>query len=149
MTAITRRSLRAGVALLAASPARPAFFDGQTIFAGERDLVLTDILAPSPAALGGGAEPGAEHAIAVLSGLLASASVVSTPATAPDRWGRASGPARLRLPDGAETTVQEELLRAGAARVHPQSADGALLDRYFNAEDEARSARRWLWLLAR
>ncbi|MFN0023026.1 MAG: thermonuclease family protein [Parvularculaceae bacterium] len=146
MTLVSRRAVLAGGAAIVA-PARPDFFDGQTVLAGGREIVLTDILAPSSAALWGGAEPWSEMASEALRKIRASGTLVSERMNSLDRWGRAAGAAHWRHADGRETTLQEALLAEGAARVHPQSDDAAMLDRYFAAEDAARGARRGLWAL--
>ncbi len=146
MTALTRRALLAGGAAMVA-PTRPDFFDGQTVFDGGREIVLTDILAPSSAALWGGAEPGAAMAQETLRKIMASGTLVPDTTARLDRWGRAAGAARWRYADGGETTLQEALLAEGAARVHPQSDDDAMLDRYFAAEEDAHGAKRGLWML--
>jgi endonuclease YncB( thermonuclease family) len=148
MTALTRRSVFMGAAALLAAPFRPPFFDGQTISLDGADYVLTDIVAPSAAPLAGGAEPGAEFALAALEAIMAGRRTPAFSAPPRDRWGRGRGPLRLIGALGEETTMQRALLEAGAARVFPQTDDDALLDSYVAAEDAARAARRGLWALA-
>lgn len=147
MTALTRRSVLAGVAAVAA-PRRPDFFDGQTIHVDGAEMVLTDIVAPSPATLSGGGEPGAEFAHAALQAFLATSRPLSFAEPPRDRWGRMAGPARFLRADGRETTAQAALLEAGAARVSPQTEDDAILDAYFAAEDAARAAGKGVWSLS-
>lgn len=148
MTMLTRRSVLMGAAALAAAPSRPPFFDGQTISLDGADYVLTDIIAPSAAALAGGVEPGAEIALAALEAIMAAYRLPAFTAPPRDRWGRGRGPLRLIGARGVETTMQLALLQAGAARVFPQTDDDALLESYFAAEDAARADRRGLWALA-
>jgi micrococcal nuclease len=145
--ALTRRSLLVGAAAIAAAPNRPDFFDGQTVRAGEAEFVLTDIVAPSSAPIRGGAEPGADIALAALREFLADSRALAFSAAPRDRWGRATGPARFMRRDGRQTTLQAALLEAGAARVFPQTDDGAILDGYFAAEDAARAEGRGIWSL--
>ena len=149
MTVLTRRSMLAGAAVAAAGarPARPDFFDGQTVVAHGVERVLTDVLAPSSSALHGGPEPGAGIALRALRDILAASRPLAFAASPVDRWGRASGPARVLLADAGETTVQAALLEAGAARVLPQSEDRNLVSNYFDAEMRARKARRGIWSL--
>lgn len=145
MTSLTRRRFVLAAAGLAVPVERPQFFDGQTVHLGATDLVLTDILAPSPSPLHGVAEPGAAIAADVLQAFLENHRPPPFASPPPDRWGRASGPALFLRADGARASLQQALLEAGAARVFPQSDDDALLDGYFAAEDAARAARAGLW----
>lgn len=147
MTALSRRSLLAGAVAFVAAPARPQFFDGQTIFAADKEFVLTDIVAPSPTPLREGAEPGANFALEALQALLGGGKLTVLDEARRDRWGRFSGPQRYEAPNRSPLTLQEALLEVGAARVFPQSDDGDLLDRYFAAEDEARAGKRGLWAM--
>ncbi len=144
MTVLTRRSVLAGAAG-AAAPRRPNFFDGQTIHVDGAEMVLTDIIAPSPATLTGGGEPGAEIAHRALAEFLAANRPLPFSTPPRDRWGRLAGPARFLRADGEQTTAQAALLEAGAARVSPQTEDDAILDGYFAAEDAARAARKGIW----
>lgn len=144
---LTRRSALAGAAALAAAPARPDFFDGQSAMVDAQERVLTDIVAPSASPLRGGAEPGAGIALRALRDFLAVSSPLPGARSPRDRWGRAMGPARFIGAGGQETTLQAALLEAGAARVFPQSDDDALLDAYFAAEERARSGRRGIWAM--
>jgi endonuclease YncB( thermonuclease family) len=145
MTGPTRRSVLAGALALVASPRRPDFFDGQTASLYGEERVLTDIIAPSPAPLRGGAEPGAEIASRALHAFAAVHRPLPGARSPKDRWGRAMGPARYADMEGNEVVLQTALLAAGAARVSPQSDEEALLDAYFAAEDAARVAGRGLW----
>lgn len=146
MTVITRRSVLAAAAVIAA-PARPDFFDGQTVHVAGAEIVLTDIVAPSPARLVGGAEPGSGIARDALADILAASRPLAFAAPPRDRWGRLAGPARISRYDGSQSTLQAALLEAGAARVFPQTEDDAMLDAYFVAEDAARAAQKGIWAL--
>lgn len=146
MTVITRRSVLAAAAAVAA-PARPDFFDGQTVHVASAEIVLTDILAPSPARLVGGPEPGARIARAALADILAASRPLAFAAPPRDRWGRLAGPARISRPDGSQSTLQAALLEAGAARVFPQTEDHAILDDFFTLEDAARAAQKGIWAM--
>ena len=146
MTALTRRSLLAAAAVIAA-PRRPDFFDGETIHLDGAELVLTDIVAPAPATPAGGGEPGAEIARAALQDFLATSRPLAFVEPPRDRWGRLSGPARFLRADGGQTTAQAALLEAGAARVSPQTEDAAIIDAYFAAEDAARAAKKGIWAI--
>ena len=119
--------------------------DGQSVRIGAREFVLTDIIAPSSHSIFGGADAGANFALAALGRILASGAPASPPATARDRWGREMGPARWRLHDGRETTLQELLIGAGAARVAPESDDHDFIARCFAIEDRVRAAGVGLW----
>ncbi len=146
MTVLTRRFVLAGAAAVAA-PRLPDFFDGQTIHVNGAEMVLSDIIAPSPATLAGGAEPGAEFARAALQDFLAKSRPLSFNEPPRDRWGRMSGPARFMRADGEQTSAQAALLAAGAARVSPQTDDDVTLDGYFAAEDAARAAGKGIWAI--
>lgn len=148
MNGPTRRGVLAGALALAAAPARPDFFDGQTVVSHGAERVLTDIVAPSPAPLRGGAEPGADIALAALRAFLADHHPLPGARSPLDRWGRAMGPALYMKAGGAQTVLQTALLEAGAARVSPQSDDDALVDAYFAAEASARAALRGIWALS-
>jgi endonuclease YncB( thermonuclease family) len=148
MTGLTRRSMLAGAAALAAAPARPDFFDGQTVVAGGAERVLTDIVAPSSSPLHGRSEPGADISLRALQELLVAHAPLPGARSPLDRWGRAMGPALFVGADGRQLSLQIALLEAGAARVSPQSDDDALLDAYYAAEETARAARRGIWALA-
>lgn len=147
MTAITRRSMLLGAAALGAASGRPDFFDGQTVTVDGVERVLTDIVAPSSARLRGGADPGADIALAALGDILAVCRPLPGARSRLDRWGRAMGPAFFVRTDGTRASLQSALLAAGAARVSPQSDDDALIDGYFQAEDEARASGRGIWAL--
>ena len=147
MTTLTRRSMLAGAATALAAPKRLDFFDGQSVTAHGVARVLTDIVAPSSSALQGVAEPGAEIALRALQEILAASRPLAFAASPVDRWGRASGPARVLLAESRETTLQAALLEAGAARVSPQSDDVALISGYFDAEARARAEKRGIWSL--
>jgi endonuclease YncB( thermonuclease family) len=131
-----------------AVPRRPDFFDGQTIYVDGAEIVLTDIIAPSPATLLGRAEPGAEIASSALREFLATSRQLSFYEPPRDRWGRLSGPARFVRENAGHKTLQAALLEAGAARVSPQTEDHATLDHYFEAEDAARASRKGIWSLS-
>ncbi len=146
MTVLTRRFVLAGAAAVAA-PRRPDFFDGQTIHVNGAEMVLSDIIAPSPARLAGGGEPGAEIARTALQEFLATSRPLSFNEPPRDRWGRMSGPAQFLRADGKQTTAQAALLSAGAARVSPQTEDDVVLDSYFAAEDAARAAGKGIWAI--
>lgn len=146
MIVLSRRSLLAGAAALTA-PRRHDFFDGQTIHIDGAEIVLTDIVAPSPAAFAGRGEPGAEFTRAALQEFLRTSRKLSFTEPPRDRWGRLSGPAQFLRADGSRTTVQAALLEAGGARVSPQTNDHAILDTYFAAENAARALRNGIWSL--
>lgn len=133
-------------ALLAATScgdAKAAIATSGVVFSIEQtEIRLVDILAP--VASGPMREPYGKRARAALQTLLAGGVGAIDETAPPDRWGRQ--PARVRLSGGE--TLQERLVRLGAARVAPESADDAFLDRLFELEDEARKAARGLWAVS-
>lgn len=109
-----------------------------------RELRLADILAPDPRGLAGRPDPYAGESAAALARLVAGGAFTVEETGAPDRWGRAF--VRLWLSrEKGPVAAQELLLAAGAARVRPEIADDAFLDRLFAAETRARAARAGLW----
>ncbi|MFQ5562288.1 MAG: thermonuclease family protein [Parvularculaceae bacterium] len=145
-----RRGFLTGVMALGAAPlhARANGPDGAAL-SGDRfmqagaEMRLADILAPATVGLAGGAEPFAEDARRALAGLLAAGPITLSEAGKPDRWGRRVVIAR----DENGRSLQEKLIRAGAARVAPETDEAEFIDALLAREREARIARRGLWLL--
>jgi endonuclease YncB( thermonuclease family) len=138
---VKRRSFLLGAsgAVIAPRARVPSLSDGQTVWIGDLEFVATDIAAPAAR------EAGHDRALAALGEILAG----SAPPAAvgeTDRWGRITGVIEILSRDG-RTSVQAELVRLGAARVTPQSADHDFIRALFMLEDNARRNHRGLWRL--
>lgn len=126
---------------MAISPhsARAPFSDGQSVIISAHEYFLSDIVAPSPA------QPLADYARAVFEEATRRGPLPAPEAEQRDRWDRISGVPRYRTATGRETSLQEILVGAGAARVAPQTDDFPALARLFILEDRARAARLGIW----
>lgn len=143
---MNRRFFLAGAAATTIAPraAVAPLADGQTVHIGGAERALTDIIAPSVH------EIGHDIAARALADILARGELTPpSPEAAKDRWGRQTGAIAWRSRDGAVVSLQELLLEAGGARVHPQSDDFAFIERCFAAEARARVAKAGLWTLRR
>ena len=116
-------------------------FSGDRIYAGDQELLLADIIAPSGYGLTGVA-PYFREAKSKLHDLLLGATIDYEEVSAPTRWGGRVVHARQY---GQEQTIQELLIAAGAARVAPQTAHHELIDRLLMLEQRARNQKTGLW----
>ena len=107
------------------------------------EFILADILAPPLYTLADEAPAYFEASRRALQSAMAGAVEIEDvlPAT---RWGGRIIQARR---SGAQETLQENAVAAGAARVGPQSGDHVFIRRLLELEAEARAARRGLWAL--
>lgn len=143
---MNRRFFLAGAAATTIAPRAPVapLADGQTIHLGGAERVLSDIIAPAAH------EVGHDIAARALADVLARGGLApSSSEGKKDRWGRSTGAIGWQSGDGSVDSLQELLLEAGGARVHPQSDDFALIERCFAAEARARTAKAGLWALRR
>jgi endonuclease YncB( thermonuclease family) len=111
---------------------------------GDTDFQLTDILAPSEYDLHRATQPFFSEARTVLSGLIENETLQITDAGPSTRWGARRVTVRTA---GADITLQERLVSAGAARAAPYTDDHDLIEKLLSAEKLARGARRGLWRL--
>lgn len=121
------------------SGAREAL-SGDAFRQGEEEFRFADILSPSLAATAGKPPPFAYEARDILADLARNIAAIEDAAPA-DRWGRRV----IRATDENGASVEEGLLRRGAARVYPETEDFEGIRRLLAAENEAREARRGLW----
>ncbi len=143
-----RRTFLAGAAAILAPSAKAEILKGAQALAGDRFQVgeeeyhLADIKAPSPYALQNEAQPYFEEARRSLARLLVGSSLTVSDAAPPTRWG-----ARVVRADraGDAQSLQNQLVRIGAARVAPQTDDLVFIDELLVLESEARAARNGLW----
>ena len=139
-----REFLIASAAVLSASPvlangAREAL-SGDAFRQGEEEFRFADILSPSLAATEGKPPAFASEARDILAGL--ARNIVAIEDAAPtDRWGRRI----IRATGRSGASIEEELVRRGAARIYPETEDFEVIRRLLAAEDEARQAGRGLW----
>lgn len=119
--------------------------DGDTVeLADERRLRLIGIDAPELPRRGRPGEPGATAAREALQDLLNGADLRLEPGeTAHDHYDRLLG----YLHDAQSHDIGEEMLRAGFAVVSLHEDNARRANAYFDAEAEARAARRGLWAM--
>ncbi len=117
---------------------------GDRFRAGDEELHLTDIVAPSEYDLHRDAQPFFYEAKTALRDLLTGARLDVVDSGEQNRWGARLVSARL---SGDALTLQERLVAAGAARVDPKTDDHNLIDRLLAFEREARRNRTGLWAL--
>lgn len=134
-----RRSFLAGAAALPFGPVRAATAMGGGSFTHDGgEFRLVDVLAPA------GPEPYAAESGAALQRILGRGRLDLQDKLESDRWGRRVVAAAVETLEGVQS-VQELLLREGAARVRPESRDRAFIARLFAAESAARESSLGLW----
>ncbi|MEM8773235.1 MAG: thermonuclease family protein [Pseudomonadota bacterium] len=111
---------------------------------GDQDFQLADITAPSAYDLHNEAAPFFAQSKTVLARLISEREIVVEDVAPPTRWGLRRVLARFK---GGPTSLQEALIKAGAARAAPQTENSDFITKILDAEKIARRRQKGLWAL--